>query len=336
MPSALAVYFTAPRQVEVRTRELPAPGPGEVLVRTVASAISAGSEMLVYRGEFPREPLNPHDPLSTDLHHPLPYGYACIGKVVDLGLSVDEAWRDQTVFAFQPHGSHFSVSPDGLLVVPKSVDTEVACLLPSMETAVNLVQDAAPLVGERALVLGQGVVGLLVAALLSEFPLDSVVTADLHPLRREASKRLATRGSLDPSARSFMTQALDLLGGPADLSIEVSGSPAALDQAVALTGFGGRVIVGSWYGAKRSPLDLGGQFHRSRIRLISSQVSTIAPELTGSWNKARRFQTAWRSLERVRPHAWISHRFPIEQAAEAYRMLDEHPEAALQVIFTYP
>jgi 2-desacetyl-2-hydroxyethyl bacteriochlorophyllide A dehydrogenase len=335
MPRALTVNFTAPRQVEIRAHEQPAPGPGQVLVRTVASAISAGSEMLVYRGEFPHEPLNPHDPLSTDLHYPLTYGYACVGRVVDLGRSVDEAWRDQTVFAFQPHASHFAISPDGLLVVPSSVDAEAACFLPSMETAVNLVQDAAPLVGERALVLGQGIVGLLVAALLSEFLLDSIVTADLHPLRRDASQRLATHGSLDPTAGSFLTDALELLGGPADLSIELSGSPAALDQALALTGFGGRVIVGSWYGAKRAPLDLGGQFHRSRIRLISSQVSTIAPKLTGAWDKPRRFQTAWRLLERLRPQAWISHRYPIEEAAEAYRMLDQHPEAALQVIFTY-
>ena len=97
----------------------------------------------------------------------------------------------------------------------------------------------------------------------------------------------------------------------------------------------GRVVIGSWYGQKRADIDLGGRFHRSRMRLISSQVSTLAPERSGRWSKARRLQVAWWMLEQVRPAHLITHRFPLTQAAQAYAMLDKHPEETLQVILTY-
>ena len=120
-----------------------------------------------------------------------------------------------------------------------------------------------------------------------------------------------------------------------DLTFELSGSPSALNDAIAMTGFNGRVIIGSWYGEKKTHIDLGGAFHRSRIRLISSQVSTIAPALSGRWDKARRFEVAWEALERIQPQKWITHRFPLEDAEKAYQLLDENPQETIQVIFDY-
>jgi threonine dehydrogenase-like Zn-dependent dehydrogenase len=125
------------------------------------------------------------------------------------------------------------------------------------------------------------------------------------------------------------------LPGGADLVYELSGVPSALDQAIAVTGFTGRVLVGSWYGQKPAHLDLGGHFHRNRIRLISSQVSTLAPELSGRWTKARRFQVAWEMIRKINPSRFITHRFPITQAHQAYQLLDQDPEGAIQVIFSY-
>src|SRR6185369_12856572 len=145
----------------------------------------------------------------------------------------------------------------------------------NMETAVNLVQDAAPILGERALVLGQGVIGLLVAALLHEFPLETLVTSDCYEIRRLASQDIGIRTSFDPTK---MNQPAHLQNN-FDLSIELSGRPETLNDALALTAFSGRILIGSWYGEKRAEIDLGGAFHRSRIKLISSQVSSIAPEL---------------------------------------------------------
>ncbi len=329
------VYFTAPGQVEVRQSSLPPLTQGQMLVETICSAISPGSEMLVYRGQFPKDLSDAHDSLSSDLGYPMPYGYACVGRVTKISKEMRHRWLDRLVFAFQPHASRFIASTDDLLPLPEGMTPETACFLPNMETAVNLVQDAAPLLGERALVFGQGIVGLLTTALLAEFPLASLVTCDCYPLRRETSLSLSVTAALDPNASDFREQVRKLLSSGADLSLEISGSPAALDDAIALTGFGGRVVVGSWYGEKRVSLDLGGAFHRSRIKLIASQVSTIAPELRGRWDKARRFEVAWEALERIQPQKWITHRFPLEQAEEAYRLLDKNPQETIQIVLEH-
>ena len=352
------ITFTAPRQVELREESLPAFGADEVLVETTCSAISAGTEMLIYQGRFPRD-------LETDsvisalrgrCEYPLAYGYATVGVVRETGKQVDKSWRDQRVFAFQPHTSHFIAKPESLFSIPHSLLSDSACFLPNMETAINLVQDGAPILGERILVFGQGVVGLLTASLLKEFPLDALVTADCYELRREALNverstfNVQRFLSFDPDAPEFRSKALaSLVSTPKephpglsgytqegfDLTFELSGNPSALNDAIALTRFSGRVVIGSWYGEKRAPIDLGGAFHRSRIKLISSQVSTIAPELSTRWDKSRRFGVAWDALARIQPEKWITHRFPLDRAADAYRLLDERPQETIQILITY-
>ena len=354
------LYFTAPRQVELREDTLPALGADDVLVETTCSAISAGTEMLIYQGRFPRDnstafsaSLEVDSVISSlrgGLKYPLEFGYACVGAVRETGKGVDKSWRDKMVFGFQPHTSHFVSKPEALFPVPAPLNPETACFLPNMETAVNLVQDATPILGERILVLGQGVVGLLTASLLAEFPLEALVTADCYPLRRQASLNLKVSDSLDPNSEGFQREVQEVFSRVVeqaitnqsayaprkfDLTFELSGNPAALNQALALTAFSGRIIIGSWYGEKLAEIDLGGAFHRSRIRLISSQVSTIAPELSGRWNKTRRFDVAWTAFERIKPEKWITHRFPIGAAEQAYRLLDENPQETIQILVTY-
>ena len=102
-----------------------------------------------------------------------------------------------------------------------------------------------------------------------------------------------------------------------------------------LCSYSGRIVIGSWYGGKSADIHLGGAAHRNRIKVISSQVSAIAPELTGRWDKARRFQTAWDMIRRVRPQALISHRVPLDQASVIYDLLDKTPEKILQAVFIY-
>jgi threonine dehydrogenase-like Zn-dependent dehydrogenase len=121
----------------------------------------------------------------------------------------------------------------------------------------------------------------------------------------------------------------------ADLVFELSGQPEALNTALALAGAQGRVVVGSWYGDRRAPLQLDTHFHRGRIQLISSQVSHIQPALRGRWDKTRRFQLAWDLLPKLRPSRFISHRFPLEQAPEAYRLLAQEAADTLAMVFTY-
>ena len=323
------LYFTAPGQVHLREEPLPAFGADDVLVETICSAISAGTEMLVYREQFPHLSES-RDSLSSDLHYPLPYGYACVGVIRETGAQADKKLRDRLVFGFQPHASAFICHPSTLIPAPASLSAETCSFLPNMETAVNLIHDAAPILGERALVLGQGVVGLLVASLLNEFPLESIVTSDCYELRRKASSQIGGIKSFDPADDRHPGYAQNF-----DLTFELTGSPSALDDAITMTAFSGRILIGSWYGEKRAAVDLGGAFHRSRIKLISSQVSTIAPELSGRWDKTRRFDVAWKAMERIKPEKWTTHRFSIDKSEEAYRLLDKNPGETIQVIFNY-
>ena len=334
MSKARRLYFTAPKKIEIHETSLPPLKEDEVLVESICSGISAGTEMLIYRGQFPHIS-DVHDNLSSELNYPLTYGYACAGRVLEIGKSVNPEWRDRLVFALHPHASHFITTPDYLIRIPASLSAETACFLPNMETAVNFVQDGAPILGERVLVLGQGIVGLLTASLLCEFPLESLVTVDRYELRRLALDCASNQRSFDPDSRDYLEQAKSHLKDGADLTFELSGSPTALNEAIVLTRFSGRIVIGSWYGQKRAEIDLGGAFHRSRIKLISSQVSTITPELSGRWDKLRRFEVAWRALGRVRPEKWISHRFSIEDAGKAYQLLDENPQETIQIILEY-
>lgn len=334
-----ALYFTGPRRLELRDEALPALAADEILVQTRLSAISAGTEMLVYRGGFPGDLSDQIDRISSALGYPLTYGYAAVGTVIARGEGVGQDWEGRRVFAFREHASMFVSRAQDVLPVPAEIPDNDAVFLPNMETAVNLVQDGAPLVGERCLVLGQGIVGLLTAALLREFPLDCLVAADRYDMRRRTSAALGVSEVFDPGESGGRQKALRLTGGDSpgfDLVIEISGNPAAIDDAIALTSFSGRIVVGSWYGRKSAAIDFGGRFHRSRIRLVSSQVSTISPELAGRWTKSRRFDVAWEALERIQPARWITHSFPIERAAAAYALLDDSPEETLQVVITYP
>ncbi len=332
-----SLYFTAPGQVELRQEPLPQPGSGQAFVQTVCTAISPGTEMLIFRGQFPTSLALDENlsALSGGFHYPLRYGYAAAGRVIEIGKDVDSAWQDRLVFAFQPHASHFIAPVAELLPIPAGVSPEQAVFLPNLETALNFVMDGTPLIGEHVLVFGQGIVGLLTSALLAQFPLQSLVCLDPLLLRRQAALALGVTAALNPSATDFLDRLKEFQPSGADLGYELSGAPPALDQAIAATGFGGRVVIGSWYGEKRVQLNLGGYFHRSRIRLISSQVSSLAPELTGRWNKARRFELAWKLLAELHPERWITHRFPLAQARQAYDLIDQHPQDTIQVIFQF-
>jgi threonine dehydrogenase-like Zn-dependent dehydrogenase len=250
-----------------------------------------------------------------------------VGVVRQIGKLVNSEWEDRLVFSFQPHTSHFVAKAEDLFPIPYSLTPENACFLPNMETAVNLVQDGAPILGERVMVIGQGIIGLLTASLLSEFPLANLTVVDSIELRRHALQ--------DQSSKVECLDPKDIGPSTFDLVYELTGSPSALNTAIDHTTFSGRIVIGSWYGQKRAEIDLGGSFHRSRIKLISSQVSTISPELSGRWDKSRRFEVAWQALERILPAKWITHRFSLNDAAQAYQLLDENPQETIQVIFKY-
>lgn len=333
---ARRVLFAAPYRIQVKPCSVPAPAAHQLLVETRYSAISAGTEMLFYRGQVPSTMAVDAtiDTLNQEqgVQYPLAYGYIAVGTVTAVGSKVDPSWIGRRIFAFHPHASHFLATPDILIPIPEGISWEQALLLPNMETAVNFVQDGAPLLGEQAVVLGQGVVGLLVTYLLAQFPLADLTTVDGLQLRRERSLALGARAAISPTASA---EARDAEEPRADLVYELSGNPTALNSAIAWTRYSGRVVIGSWYGEKRAEIDLGGHFHRNRIQLISSQVSSVAPALQGRWEKCRRFAVAWSQLATLDVAPLITHRFAVDDAAAAYTLLDQGPAEALQVIFTY-
>ncbi len=328
---ARTLYFTDPREVTVRERSVPDPDAGQVRVRTERSAISSGTELLVYRNEVPSDVETDEtiDALDGTLSYPLQYGYAAVGRVTAVGRSVDPDWEGRRVFAFHPHESHFLASPED--VVPVDYDPRRAALLANAEAATNFVMDGQPRIGERVAVFGQGTLGLLTTALLAQFPLETLVTVDRYERRRAVSEALGADVSVDSTAAVE-----EHLGGDgADITFEISGNPNALEDAIGVTGYAGQVIVGSWYGAKPATLELGGEYHRSHIRVRSSQVSRVDPDHAGRWDKDRRLDLVCRRLAGLETDRIVTHEFPVEQAGEAYELLGDSPEEAICVLLTY-
>jgi len=337
-----SLIFKAPFEIDIVEEKLPEPAAGEVLIQTRFSAVSHGTEMLIYRGAFPADTAADETipELRRPLGYPLKYGYAAVGEVIDAGSGISRDLTGQTVFCLHPHESSFTAGADTIIPVPADIDPRDALFLANMETAVNLLMDGRPVIGEKVAVFGQGVVGLLATALLARFPLAVLLTLDPFKLRREASRRTGAHRALDPTLPETEAQISTLLesngsNGLADLVYELSGNPAALNQAIAVTGFDGRIVIGSWYGSKPAALDLGSRFHRRRLRLISSQVSTLTPDLAARWSRSRRFAVAWDMIRRVRPAGFITREMPFEQAREAYDLIDKDPAAAIQVVLDY-
>jgi 2-desacetyl-2-hydroxyethyl bacteriochlorophyllide A dehydrogenase len=325
-----ALVFEAPGRVRMVDERLAAPGPGTLLVQTRLAAISAGTELLAFRGQLPAELALDETlgALGGTFSFPFRYGYAAVGEVLAAGEGVDPEWLGRQIFAFQPHASAFVVPVADAVAIPASLPLDRAVLLAHMETAVNLLLDGQPLLGERVAVLGQGTVGLLVTALLSRFPLDRLIAVEGQPLRAQAARAMGAHQVLAPGGA--LGAALGPGGG--DLVYELSGDPAALDAAVAAAGREARVIVGSWYGAKRAPVDLGGHFHRGRLTIASSQVSHLRPALSARWDRARRWDTVLRSLAGIDTTPLITHRIPLADAQQAYELLDRQPDRAVQVL----
>ena len=332
------MYFTGPFQVAVREEPLPSLGPTEVMVRTTLSAISAGTEMLFYRNHLD-EGIQLDASLSSlsgVYKYPFKYGYASVGEVVECGKDLSDCWLGRSVFSFHPHESHYVASLRELMPVPAEISPENAVFLPSVETALSLVMDGQPLVGENVVVLGQGVTGLLTTGVLALHPLGRLVTLDRIPLRRHFSEEMGAHAALEaPMSTSEFLEISGMRDHKADLTYEISGAPEALDFALTITGFEGRVVLGSWYGNKPASLHFGRDFHRNRMRIISSQVTNVGPSLSGRWDKKRRYDMAWKMIQRLRPERLITHRMSFEEAPSAYRLIDSQSDEVGQVVFSY-
>jgi threonine dehydrogenase-like Zn-dependent dehydrogenase len=261
---ARAFWLRAPGQGELRPVDLPPPGPDEVLVRTRFSGVSRGTETLVFTGRVPADQYaTMRAPFQEgDFPAPVKYGYLSVGTVEE----GPAALRGRTVFCLHPHQSAYVVRADAVVVVPERVPAARAVLAGTVETAVNALWDAAPLVGDRVTVIGGGMVGCCVAALLARFPGVRVELVDADPARAAVAAALGVDFALPADAT-----------GERDLVVHASASAAGLQRGLDLLRPEGTVLELSWYGDRPVTLALGGAFHSRRLSIRSSQVGTVSP-----------------------------------------------------------
>jgi 2-desacetyl-2-hydroxyethyl bacteriochlorophyllide A dehydrogenase len=326
---ARAVQFAAPYVVELVDVAVPEPRPEDVLVRAEFSGISGGTEMLAYRGEL--DSSAPRDEtlgaLSGSFAYPFAYGYSAVGIVETSRSDVDEGER---VFAFHPHQTRFTVSTTDVVRVGEC-DPRAATLFPLVETALQISLDAGIRYSEVAAVLGLGPVGILTAILLTRSG-ASVVTSDPKPWRREAAHACGLEAVRPDGLHDAVRAATGDRG--ADVIVEATGNPDALGESLGLLSTEGVAIVASWYGTKPVTLPLGAEFHRRRLEIRSSQVSTIGGRAV-RWDRRRRLETARALLPELPLSLLSSHTFPLERVRDAYAALDRGDDGVVHVALSY-
>jgi 2-desacetyl-2-hydroxyethyl bacteriochlorophyllide A dehydrogenase len=315
---ARGLFFVEPGKVEIRPVDLDPPRPGQVLVRTDYSGISVGTELLAYRGQLDPQMLRDEQlgALSGTFRYPFAYGYSCVGRVE---RSLGTVAPDTAVFAFHPHQDRFVVDEADLVVLDNGVDLRQATLFPLVETALQVVLDCGAGLREPVVVVGLGTVGTLVALLLGRAG-AIVLGVEAHQVRRELAGRLGVLVGSPAEADSLVAE---LTGGRGvALLVEASGAPQALAHALDLMAHEGSVVVASWYGTKPVLLPLGGAFHRRRLTIRSTQVSTIRSALAPRWDMTRRRQAARELLAELPLAELPAREAPFAEAGEAYAALD--------------
>jgi threonine dehydrogenase-like Zn-dependent dehydrogenase len=273
MIEARAFWAVAPGCGETRTELLPRESEGCRLIRTIVSGISRGTEALVFGGHVPanqyqsmRAPL-----MAGSFPFPVKYGYSTVGRTSD----------GQRAFVLHPHQDVFLAPRAMCILVPDDVPSERAVLAANMETALNIAWDAAALPGERILVVGAGVVGLLVASLLARMPAASVTVIDINPGREHLARHFGCRFAAPDNAPDEQ-----------DLVIHASATEAGLQLALNRAAFEGRIVEASWFGDLEPSVPLGEAFHARRLRLLASQVGAVAPAMRGRRSHADRLSLA--------------------------------------------
>ncbi len=284
MREARAFWLAEPGRGEIRTEPLRDPGPDEVLVRALRSGVSRGTETLVFRGGVPEDQ---HRAMRApfqdgDFPGPVKYGYLSVG-VVEQGPA---ALTGRRVFCLHPHQTAYVVPADAVTPLPPYVPTERAVLAGTVETAINAVWDAAPLIGDRITVVGGGMLGCCIAKLVGRIPGARVTLVDTEPSREHVADALSVGFSTPEDAR-----------GGCDVVFHASATSAGLQRSLELLAPEGTVIDVSWYGDRPVTVPLGGAFHAGRLTIRSSQVGMIAPTRRSRRTYADRLRLAMEFLE---------------------------------------
>jgi NADPH:quinone reductase-like Zn-dependent oxidoreductase len=320
--SAHAFWLRAPGAGEIRPVTLPEPKQDEVMVRTLRSGISRGTETLVFRGGVPpdqyaamRAPFQ-----EGDFPGPVKYGYLNVGAVERGPAEL----RGRTVFCLYPHQTAYVVPAGAVTVVPDGVPAARAVLAGTIETAVNALWDAAPLVGDRITVVGAGMVGCCVARLLSRFPAMQVTLSDVDPGRADVAAALGVDFALPADA-----------DGGCDLVVHASATSEGLQRSLELLAPEGTVIDLSWYGDNEVRLSLGGAFHSGRLGIRASQVGTVSPARRGRRTTADRLALALELLRDPAFDALLTGQSPFSELPDVMAQLTAGNLPALCHTITY-
>ena len=313
---ALAFWLREPGTGEIRPAELPEPGPDDVLVRTRYSGVSRGTETLVFRGGVPpsqyaamRAPFQ-----EGDFPGPVKYGYLNVG-VVEIGPT---GLLGRNVFCLYPHQTAYVVPASSVIVVPDDVPLVRAVLAGTVETAINVLWDAAPLIGDRVTVVGAGMVGCCVARLLARFPGVEVAIVDTEPSRADTAAALGVGFSLPAEA-----------AGNRDLVIHASATGVGLQRSLDLLAPEGTVIDASWYGDAAVELSLGAAFHSRRLSIRASQVGMISPARRSNRSFTDRLTLALEMLRDNAFHALLTGQSRFEELPDVLTRLTDGTLPAL-------
>ena len=316
---AVALWITGPRQVALRAVDLPEPGPGEVRVETLVSAVSRGTERLVLEGRVPaaraaamRCPFQ-----EGDFPFPVKYGYMTVGRV---GAGPAEL-LGRTVFALAPHQSAHVLPAAAVVPVPEGLPAHRAVLAANMETALTVVWDAGIQPGDRVVVIGAGVIGLLIARIAARIAGTDVVITDIDPAKAGPA-----------AALDLAFAAPEAVAEGADVVINASASEAGLVLALSLAGLEATVVEASWHGDRSVRLPLGEAFHDRRLKLISSQVGRIPAGRSPRWTGRRRMETALRLLDDPKVDVLITTETTIHSVVDDYiEAMDDAATLALLI-----
>ena len=314
--NARAFWIAEAGRGEIRSEPLALPAAGDVVVRTLFSGISRGTEALVFQGRVPpgefarmRAPFQ-----QGDFPAPVKYGYASVGEI-ERGPKELEG---RQVFVLYPHQTKYIVPASAVHVLPESVPASRAVLAANLETAINGVWDAAVRPGDRVVVIGAGTVGCLAAWLAGKIPGCSVQLVDVNPKRADIARALGVRFSGPMN-----------VAGEADVVIHASGSGDGLATAMLVAGFESTIVELSWYGSQTVPVLLGGSFHARRLTLKSSQVGHVADAQRARWDHARRMAFALSLLAHAELDALITSESAFDDLPSTMAKLSASPDGTI-------
>ena len=340
------VHFTAPRRLEVVDEPLAAVGPRQVRLRTIYSGISAGTELTAYRGSNPYLAKRWDDERrlfvseTVSLEYPvIGWGYEEVGEVVELGSEAEGVKPGDVVYGTWGHRSHHIAEAAWAAerVLPPEADPLIGVFSRIGAIALNTVVDADIHVGEHVAVFGQGVPGLLVTQ-LARLNGGEVIAVDGIDSRLALARKVGASSVIDFREGSA-AEAIKALTGDrgADVSIEISGSYEALSEAIRATAYNSRVVAAGFFQGGGAPLFLGEEFHHNRVAVVCSQISGVGPRVDHRWDLRRLERTVLGLAAdgRLDVQSLVTHRIPVERAAEAFELVDRHSDECAQVVLSF-